>query len=269
MLSLTSVETISVAAAESVTIGTVSARGDFRVDSHLIRGNATLFNGSVVETGTATADLRISKGAAVTLSPKSRGTLYSDRLVLQQGESEVTAPETFQLEVEGLHVTASGPNSQGVVSLKPGNTVQVSALSGAFNVTNDHGLALANVSPGRAITFAFQAGASGSAFTGTGRVTFSDGHYYLTEKGTGAKYELKGQGLSRLAGKEVTITGTIQSATAAGGALDLVDVVTTKVLFAGLTGTTAAIIGGVVVAASVGTAVGVYEANQGSNPASR
>jgi hypothetical protein len=51
IFSFTAMETVSVAAADSVSIGTVSARGDFRVDSHLVSGNATLFNGSVVETG--------------------------------------------------------------------------------------------------------------------------------------------------------------------------------------------------------------------------
>jgi hypothetical protein len=263
-------ETISVEAADSVSIGTVSARGDFHVDSHVVHGNATLFNGSLVETGTATADLRIGKGAAITMSTNSSGTLYSDRLVLHQGDTELTAPRAFHLEVDGLRVAANGPKSQGTVSLKPGNTVQVSALSGTFNVTNDHGVALASVSPGRAMTFAFQSSAIGSAFTGTGKVSFSDGHYYLTVRDTGAKYEIKGQNLAKLVGKEVTITGTVQSATAAGGALDLVDILSTKVLAAGLFGgTSGAIIGGVIVAASVGTAVGIYEANQATRPASR
>ena len=269
ILSFTAMETVSVGAAESVSIGTVSARGDFRVDSHVVRGNATLFNGSVVETGGATADLRMGEGAAITMSTNSRGILYRDRLVLQQGESELTAPQAFQLQVESLRVVASGPKSQGVVSLTPNNTVQVSSLSGTFNVTNDHGLALASVSPGRAMTFAFQVNPVGSAFTGTGRVSFSNGHYYLTLKSTGAKYEIQGQGLAKLVGKEVTITGTIQSATATGGALNVVDILTTKVLAAGLTGTSVAIISGVVVAAGVGTAVGVYEANQSTPPASQ
>ena len=155
ILSFTAMETISVAAAGSVSIGTVSARGDFRVDSHLVRGNATLFNGSTVETGTATADLRMDKGAAITMSTNSRGTLYSDHLVLQQGESELRAPEAFHLEAEGLHVAADGPNSRGVVSLESGDAVHISALSGTFSVTSDRGLALASISPGRAMTFAF------------------------------------------------------------------------------------------------------------------
>ena len=270
ILSFTAVETVSAAAADSVSIGTVSARGDFRVDSHLVSGNATLFNGSMVETGTATADLRMGKGATITMSTNSRGTLYSDRLVLQQGESELTAPEAFHLEVEGLRVSASGPNSHGVVSLKAGNTVQVSALSGTFSVTNDHGSTLASISPGRAMTFAFQSGSSGTTFTGTGKVTFSNGQYYLTLKTTGVKYELKGDGLSNLVGKEVTVTGTLETSTSPmGGNIDIVDILSKRVVGGGLTGTSEAIIAGVIVGASVGTAGGIYEANQSTPPASR
>jgi hypothetical protein len=45
---------LSNAAAGTVSIGTASARGDMRVDSYMVKGNATLFDGSVVETGEAT-----------------------------------------------------------------------------------------------------------------------------------------------------------------------------------------------------------------------
>jgi len=270
IFSFTAMETVSVAVAGSISIGTVSARGNFRLDSHNVQGNATLFNGSVVETGTATADLHMGKGATITMSTNSRGTLYSDHLVLQQGQSELTAPKAFHLEVEGLRVAANEPNSQGVISLNAGNTVQVSALSGTFSVTNDHGSTLASISPGRAMTFAFQSGSSGTTFTGTGKVTFSNGQYYLTLKTTGVKYELKGDGLSNLVGKEVTVTGTLETSTSPmGGNIDIVDILSKRVVGGGLTGTSEAIIAGVIVGASVGTAVGIYEANQSTPPASR
>jgi hypothetical protein len=212
----------------------------------------------------------MDEGATITMSTNSRGTLYSDRLVLQQGESELTAPEAFHLEAEGLHVAADGPNSRGVVSLEPGNAVHISALSGTFSVTSDHGLALASISPGRAMTFAFQSGSSGDAFMGTGKVSFSDGQYYLTLKSTGVKYELKGEGLAKLVGREVTITGTLETPTSpTDGGIDIVDIVSRKVVGGGLTGTSEAIIAGVIVGASVGAAVGIYKANQSSTPASQ
>src|ERR1035438_2849300 len=107
---------LSYAAAGTVSIGTASARGDMRVDSYTVKGNATLFDGSVVETGQATADLRLNKGTEITMSTGSRGTLYRDHLVLQRGESELAANSSFQLEANGFRVTPSEPNSRGVVS---------------------------------------------------------------------------------------------------------------------------------------------------------
>jgi len=259
---------VSFMAAETASIGTVSARGDFRVDSHTIRSNATLFNGSVVETGAATADLRLEKGTAIIMSTNSRGTLYSDHLVLEQGKSQFTASKAFHLEADSLHVTTNGSTSQGIVSLAPGNTVEVAALSGAFSVTNDHGVLLANVTPGRTMSFAMQTNASATAFKATGRVSVEDGHYYLTDSTTGVKYQLVGKNLAKQVGKDVTVKGSmIADASATGGVAGSVTVTSIAVVGA-VAGTTTAVIAGVVILGISGLAVGVYEADQSNTPAS-
>src|ERR1035438_5823148 len=72
--------TLPYAAAGTVAIGTASARGDIRIDRYTVNGNATLFDGSVVETEQATADLRLDKGVQITMSTRSRGTLYRDQI---------------------------------------------------------------------------------------------------------------------------------------------------------------------------------------------
>ena len=53
----------SYATAGTTAIGTVSARGSLRVDGYAVKGDATLFNGTVVETGQASAALRLNKGS--------------------------------------------------------------------------------------------------------------------------------------------------------------------------------------------------------------
>ena len=73
--------TLANASAGTVAIGTASARGDMRVDQYKVNGNATLFDGSVVETDQATADLRLDKGVDITMSTGSRATLYHDHIV--------------------------------------------------------------------------------------------------------------------------------------------------------------------------------------------
>ena len=201
---------LSNAAAGTVSIGTVSVRGNMQVDHNLINGNATLFDGSVVETGQASADLRLGKGTNIRMSSASRGTLYHDHLLLQQGETELTASNSFQLEANGVvHVTPNEPNSRGIVSIKPGNTVEVATLTGSFGVTNEHGVLVANVRPGKEFSFAMQApGANQNVFSGVGLVTFENGNYYLTTD-EDVKYLLTCKDSHRYVGDKVVVTGTI------------------------------------------------------------
>ena len=200
---------LSNASAGTVSIGTASARGDMRVDSYLVKGNATLFDGSVVETGQATANLRLNKGTEITMSTASRGTLHSDRLVLQQGESELATSSSFQLEANGFHVTPNDPNSHGVVSLRAGNTVEVASLKGSFGVRTEQGILLANVRPGRVVSFAMQAGANPTTFSGVGLVSFDNGTYYLTTN-ENVKYVLTCKDSHQFIGDKVVVSGTLQ-----------------------------------------------------------
>ena len=256
------------AAAGTVSIGTASARGDMRVDSYMVKGNATLFDGSVVETGQATANLRLNKGTEITMATSSRGTLYRDRLVLQQGESQLAASSSYQIEANGLRVTASEPNSRVVVSMKPGKTVEVAALNGSFGVMNDHGILLANIRPGRSVSFAMQAGGTPTSFQGVGIVSSENGHYYLTTA-ENVKYEITGNNLQKYVGTKVVVSGTVQAG-AASGAAAVITVSSIAINAAvGATLTSVLIIGGVIAGGGVGVGYAVYDATQPSSPASR
>jgi hypothetical protein len=269
---------LSYATAGTVSIGTASARGDMRVDSYLVKGNATLFDGSVVETGQATANLRLNKGTEITMSTASRGTLHSDRLVLQQGESELAASSSFLLEANGLRVTPNEPNSRGVVSLKAGNTVEVASLNGSFGVTTDHGVLLANVRPGRVVSFAMQAGANPANFSGVGLVSFENGTYYLTTN-ENVKYVLTCKDSRKFVGDKVVVSGTLQGGTPgqAGGAGTMLCVKTMDINGGGggggggggMSTTTKWIIAGVIVGGGVGVGIAIADRNQGTTPISK
>jgi hypothetical protein len=264
---------VSYAAAGTVSIGTASARGDMRVDSYMVKGNATLFDGSVVETDQATANLRLNKGTEITMATSSRGTLYRDRLVLQQGKSELAASSSFQIEANGLRVTPSEPNSRGVVSMKPGKTVEVAALTGSFEVTNDRGIQLASIRPGRMLSFAMQAGGTPTSFQGVGMVSYEDGHYYLTTD-TDVKYELTCKDLHKYIGTKVVISGAVQApATQTPGAKSVICVGSIAINgspYVGGIGTKPSLlIFGVAAVTGVGIAVGFNATNQSPAPASR
>jgi hypothetical protein len=249
------------ATAGTTAIGVASARGEMRVDGYTIRGNATLFDGTIVETDQAAATLRLDNGEEMILSSGSRGTMYRDRLVLEKGATELMASSRFPVEANGLRITPSQPNSQAVVSLRGSDKVEVAALTGEFKVTGDEGLPLASVPSHTMMAFAMQASdSSDTAFTGTGPISLENGKYYLTI-GTGTKYEIRGKSFQSSVGKTVTVQGRIDvTIPPSAGALAVVFVKNRKkeVLI------TTLVIGG-----AVGAAVGTFEATQYPPAASR
>jgi hypothetical protein len=267
--------TASYAAAGTTAIGSASARGDIRVDHSTVSGNATLFDGSVVETDQASAELRMEKGVRITLSTNSRGTLYHDHLVLEQGESEMTGAGSFQVDAKDLRVMANGPDARAVVSLRLGDRVEVAAISGSFGVLSDKGVLLARVTPGQPLSFADAPSAGGGtvsseSFRGQGGFSKgADGNYYLSVGSM--KFQVTGSDLDHLVGKTVTVVGTTEPQLApAGGAVMVVNV--SHIRVAGLLGMSGdnAVVGGYLIAGAVtGISLGVYQANHIEAPFSR
>jgi len=211
--------TLSYAYASGATgsIGTVSARGYLRVDGYTVWGNGTLFDGTAVETGQATATLRLDNGTEIELAINSHGVVYRDHLVLLQGRSQLkTLGAPFLLEADGLRVAPSAPNALGVVSLSPANTIDVAAITGEFRVVDDAGFSVAHVASGAAISFpAAQSAAApeGSSFIeAIGMVTDVNGYYYVTTD-HGVKYQLvTGEtALKKFVGKIVVVSGFLQA----------------------------------------------------------
>jgi hypothetical protein len=201
------------------------------------------------------------------MSSSSRGTLYSNRLVLQRGEGELAASEAFQLEANGLRVAPNEPNSRGVVSLKADNTVEVASLNGSFGVTNDHGILLANVRPGRVVSFAMQAGANPTVFSGVGLVSFENGTYYLTTD-ENVTYVLTCKDSHKYVGDKVVVSGTIQGQAGGAGAMLCVKAMDING-GSGMSKGTKWLIAGILVGAGVGTGIALSGSSSPSTPASR
>jgi hypothetical protein len=270
------------AEAGTTVIGTATARGSMRIDGHTVNGDATLFDGTVIETDKASATLHLNKSVEIILSNSARTTLYRDRLVLEQGSSEWTGSGSFSLEANGLMVTASDPLSRGIVSKRTPNTIDVAAVTGELRVTNRHGLLLAGVRPGDTVSFAIpQVVAQGRApgegpipMTLYGTLTKVDGRYYLAlpKPDLGVVYELKGGNLEKLVGKQVLIKGTANlsatlASTAAPQIIAVAAVSEILPLAAPILGTVLVVSSIAVGAAAIGA--GIFVAAQSSTPASR
>jgi hypothetical protein len=269
--------TFSYSTAETAAIGTASARGDIRVDNYLVKGNTTLFSGSLVETREASADVRLDKNTQITIAANSRATLYKDHLVLQRGKGEFASLTSFEFEANGLHVIPSKQKSRAVISLGAGNTVEVAAEDGSFLVSNDHGVPLAQVQSGTMLSFAVDAGENAMSVTDLpGTVSYENGHYYLASD-EDVKYELTGKNLNSYVGAHVVLSGMLQASDVQGqstisvGAVNANEQGNKTVQNNGdeTSRRKKVVVAGVLIAAATFIALWTYEWNQTPAPASR
>src|SRR5690349_20408905 len=102
--------------AASSMIGVAMADGSFRLNANSVTGSATVFDGSILETGKASSDIRLQSGAIVRLYSDSRGRLYQGRMILEKGRMEVAGG--YVAEVLGLRVEAAGSGTAARIGLE-------------------------------------------------------------------------------------------------------------------------------------------------------
>ena len=264
------------AASGSSSIGTVSVRGDVRIDGYVTQSNGTLFDGTSVETDHATATLRLENGTEITMATNSKGVVHRDRLDLLEGESQLkTNDSSFLLEADGLRVAPSGPNTVGVVSLDASKTVNVTALTGELLIVDVSGSPLMHIAPGTPMSFG-QATTPGEPYgtsvTETGLVSEENGQYYLTTVGSMAsntKYLLVGKDFHKMVNDKVVVDGKLQPSPTPKAFAEI-DVKDTRLNGAAVFcnfPTGFAWCAAAVAAAGTGLGVGIYEATKpGASP---
>jgi len=178
-----------------------------------VAGNATLFEGTTVEThqsGSALdqTTLDLTSGPRVWLAAGSRGRIFSDRLVLEKGSGQMEKARRFRVEARGLAVRMEAGEGSARVFLAGGARVQVAALAGSASVLNSQGLLVASIRSGSTLEFAFQR-SSGELWKLTGCLLSSAGHYTVTDEVTNVTVEVGGAGVDREAGSRVEISGAV------------------------------------------------------------
>ena len=258
---------VGIGMAAAPVIGTASASGAFRLDHANVTGNATLFEGSLVETAQAASTVSLSSGARVLLEAGSRGQVFGDRLVLEKGAGRLDNGTGFHVVALGLRVQPERGVATARVALDSARRVRVAALTGSFRILNARGQLVANLPAGAALAFEPQQAAS-AATRVTGLLETRNGRYLLTDEVTHVTVEVVGPGLAPEAGKRVELTGTVDAAaTPAPGASQVIRVTQTRRLpgtstaaaagqgaasIAKISMTTITVIGGVAAAAVVG-----------------
>jgi hypothetical protein len=218
------VSSYALAVTPSPSIGSLTARGETRIDNQQVQGSGTVFDGSVIETGqsiSSSADLHISNNVKITLLRDSRGTLYHDHFMLQRGGAQLGSTDSFPVQAIGVVVVPTEAHSSGVVSIDPANSVTVDAKNGTLEIRDSSGASVALVRPGHPLTFSSLTDKSPAEFSAMGTVSSENGRFYLNSAETGMKYEVMGDNLQNFDGTSVVASGVLATAAPTAGVAGL------------------------------------------------
>ncbi len=239
---------VSLAASPS-SIGFVVTSGQAQVDGSVVRGNSTLFQGSLVQAGSVASDLVLPGGSNLLLQPGSAVKVYREYAVLQNGTATQRG-QGYALFADGLRVSSLSPAGAVVVGVQDRSHLEVTAQGAAAEVRDRAGALVARLEPGKGLSFAIQASSqsvpsqNGSQPAPTSPASPQDsaaaqnagvlapqltihgilrkdhagtyGHFLLTDLATNVTYELQGSGLDDLVGGSVEATGSVAATTLAG-----------------------------------------------------
>lgn len=247
---------LGIASAASPAIGTVIAKGSFRLDSATVNGNATLFEGSTIETSTVPSSVQLNTGARLSLGTSSRGRLFGDRMVLEKGTLDLENATGFKLVALGLTIQPERGTSSGRVFVDNGRRIRVTAAGGSLRVLNANGQLVANMAPG--VAMAFEPQQSSNMTRVTGVMQKKGEHYTLTDEVTKVTVEVRGMGLAKYVGKRVEVTGSMDAgATPVSDASQVVQAKEIRTEGISKPVAAAAAMGGAAVGAAAGTATGI------------
>jgi|SRR5579885_3366407 len=246
---------VSFLMASGPAIGIAVADGGFRVDHSQVWGNATLFDGSVIETGQALSRLRFADGSRLSLASDSRAIVHRGRLVLEAGMGQLESAPGFEVESRSLRISAAEPGTVARIRLGRTPKVTVAALRGAVRVRNAAGVLVASVKEGASLDFEPQqqmategnAASSGTSGAGSassaGSASGAAGSSSAASGAAGAGGASGASGAAGAAGAGAASGGAGAAGAAAGAA---------AATSAGIGAGTVAVIGGVAVGATVG-----------------
>jgi hypothetical protein len=198
---------VSAFAASGTAIGVVSATGSFVLDRAAVQGNGTVFDGALIESARVTPDVVLNNGVRLRMGMDSRGKVYRNRLVLEQGAGQVTATPSYSVEANRLRLVPTGTGATAKVEISKANLVQVAALKGGFRVETMAGLALANMSEGMSLSFDTQGAGAAAPMKLCGKVEKKGDNLVLTDSTTKVSVILKGSGLDQYVGKSIAVEG--------------------------------------------------------------
>ncbi|HEX4278611.1 MAG TPA: hypothetical protein VHZ74_24815 [Bryobacteraceae bacterium] len=233
-------------------IGIAMSQGNILINSSQTAGNATIFDGSTVETQSASSQVRLNGGAQLRLSSDSRGTVFTDHVNLQKGSARIAG---YAASASGLNVRADR-NSSATVSMRDQGVIEIAALSGSVHIFNAAGMNVANLLPGRALDLRPQDAGASAPSSLVGCAVKAGGNTILTDETSNVTVQLKGSSVRT--GRRVQISGTmVPNSTPPSPATQVINVTSVKQVGGPCkAGTAAAAAGGAAAAGAGGAAAG-------------
>lgn len=185
--------------AATTPIGVVVSDGHLILNNTDTTGNATVLEGSSVQTGSSGASIRLNSGAQVILGADSRGMLSHGRLVLELGSAK-----TAGYSVNANHLNISVDHSSSASVSLHGKAVEVAAVSGNIHVFGATGVNVANLLAGDALLLQPEDSAPAVSSL-TGCIGKKGASYLLTDETSKVTVVLHGNDLK--AGKRVQVSG--------------------------------------------------------------
>ena len=208
LCSLLLIGTLTHSLAAGPALGVAMASGSFHVGTAEVKGNASLFDGSEIRTGSASSKLRFSNGARMELGTGAQALVRTDRVVLQRGAGQVQGGGVYGMDARTLRILPLDTQAIARVQLDGANAVLVSAVNGPVRVTTASGVLLARLEAGGNLRFEPQSGSSADAVDVSGCLLKKNGQVILVEAITNQIFEVRGADQSGQLGNRVRVKGT-------------------------------------------------------------
>ncbi|MGA2117819.1 MAG: hypothetical protein ABSH56_24065 [Bryobacteraceae bacterium] len=189
-------------------IGVVSAEGSFRLDNVAAVANATLFDGTEIQSDASTPRLDLKDGAWLLLATSSRVKIGGRRMAIEQGTAEIGGAARYDLEAGTLRIKPADNRALIRVRVDGERRVLVASTGASAQVYNSAGRLVAKVRDGATLSFDPQAGPPETAQV-PGCLLAKGGHYLVVNLETKQVLELAGTAFSNEVGNRVLVTGTV------------------------------------------------------------
>ena len=205
-------------------IGVAASDGDVQIGSVRMPGLATLYEGAVLKTGVAPAQLKLQNGASVWLSGGAQAVVHADSLLLEKGSSQVYASQNYAIQARSVTLTATSGRAVARLNLSTDGALLVADVLGTFEIRRS-GVSSA-MAPGQSLQFAREPAEAGAVAPSQfkGCLAKSDKGYFLREGSTNGIIALRGESIKAKTGDRVTVVGKPDTAAAVAGAGQVVQV---------------------------------------------